>query len=686
MPNQPESKAPFVLELYDKFKENFAAGKMSPTPYDPPQDFKDRTAQVIKDYQLANTTRNKPYREFNDMSLTQRIALDQASFNQFVEAASTDPADAWRSRAFRPIVRNKIITIAAHITASIIYPNMYAQDKNDEEDKDAAMVMKDLMEWAAEQANYDKTFVASVINALVDPACFIYTEYTERFRKIKQMVDIEEIENSVDPVKKDWKEVTVKDELFSGFQDHVIPCDELWIANIYEPDIQKQPYVIWRRVIDYETVRAKYGGNPIFDQHVRPGVQWLYSDEQNLFYFQYDQNLVGNLCEEVIYWNRAGDLQLVFINGILITDPDMPNSRMDKKYPITKGGYEMIHSRFFYYKSLAYKLSNDEEVINTAYRMLADGTYLKTFPPAVVFGNEEIDSAVIAPGMVTTISNHDNPGAAFQVIETKNDLSATYQLLEKFESSVTESSSDILQTGVTASQGGDMTAFEVSRIEQNARVMLGLFGKMLGFMVKDFGELRKSDILQFLTVGEAMEIEDKNGRLKFKTFVLPDKTVDGKTKTKKISFDMELPDEGNDKSFMKISRGIQQDEEKHGDTVQIARVNPGLFRKLKFLCVVVPEALLPKSEALEKALLLEQYGYAIANQYTDKEAVTRDLLLGAYAKTKDDPDKYLMKQQPQQPGQQPGGMMQGPQPGQPMASPAILKAAGGSVTPLARSL
>lgn len=623
--------------------------------YNPSQEVKDRTAQVLKDFAISNTIRNEPFAEFNYLSLLDRMNLDQMSWNQFVEGASADPAEAWRSRAFRPVVRNKIITIAAHITAAVIYPVIYAQNKNDDSDKDAAQVMRDLMEWANNQAKYDQTFMYAVIAALVNPASIIHTEYSEKFREIK----VGKKEDGTYDIKK------VVDEIFSGFQDSIVPCDELYISNAYEHDIQKQPYLIWRKVIDYATAETKYGSNETFKEYVKPGVQFLYSDDQQMFYEEYDQDLQGRLVEEVIYYNRNADLKLTFVNGILLDDVGNPNPRKDKLYPFAKGGYELIdEGKFFYYKSLAFKLAPDEEVVNTLYRMIIDGSYLQIMPPSVIFGNEEIGSSVVAPGMVTNISLDNNPNAAFQTVNTNNNLTAGFNTMNMVEKSINESSADIMQTG--QAMQGEQTAYEIARLEQNARVMLGLFGKMIGFMVRDFGYLRMGDILQFLTVGQVMDIESEAGALKFRNFVLPEKTVKGKTKTKKIEFDMDLPDESTEEENEMINIELAQKASDLGDDVEIVKVNPGIFRELKFKVHVVPEPKMPQSDAMQKALQLEEYAMAIQNPLIDGASITKDLLLGSFDKTKDDPERYMKKAQPQ--------MTQPPVEGGEQISKAIMEA------------
>jgi len=59
---------------------------------------------------------------------------------------------------------------------------------------------------------------------------------------------------------------------------------------VYESDVQKQPFLIWRKVIDYSQAKAKYGHLKPF-KFVRPGVKTFYAEEEEGFYEMYDDQL-----------------------------------------------------------------------------------------------------------------------------------------------------------------------------------------------------------------------------------------------------------------------------------------------------------------------------------------------------------------------------------------------------------
>lgn len=592
---------------------------------------------IIHHFTLGDVTMQKPRVEFNDLSVINRMQVDQMAFNTYQpnngDATVADPLNAWKSRAIKPVVRNKVISIAAHATARLIFPKVFANDDQSNDQQEAAIVMEDLMEWTGERCNYEMTSLDSTLTALTDPASITYTEYAEIKRTVKRGKKEDgtyETEDIIDPI-------------LSGFQDYQVPCDQLYIENIYEPNIQKQGWLIWRRVASYSLMQVKYQNNLLYRdfQFVRPGVQLIYNDANQSFYEIYDSNMRQEDCEEVIYWNRNMDLKIIMVNGVMLTEAANPNPRNDKLYPFSKFGYEKINNRFFYYKSLAFKMQQDANIVNTLYPMIIDGTYLRIMPPMVAAGTEMIAQNVIVPGAVTTLTD---ASATLNPINTTTDqgLMTAVKTLEAVEQSLDSDSADSpVNNG--QSTPGDQTAYEISRIEQNAATVLGLFIKMRADFVKQYGTLRMGDILQYLTIVDTDRITD-NPEMVYKTFLLPNKQSNGKTKTRKIKFDSNLSSEPqtpeqklqNSYDVLKEQGGIDSKQE-------LWKVNPELFRNLDFMITLNPDVLNPKSEDLERAFMLEEYDRAIANPLLDQEQVTRDFLLDAYSKSRKDPDKYFSK-------------------------------------------
>lgn len=596
--------------------------------YSPTERETDVRSMILKHFVLGTTNMYTPRVEFNDLSLVTRDQYDQMSFNTYQpnngEAWEGAPQSAWRSRALRPVVRNKCMSIAAHATARLIFPKVFAYNKESDEQQDAARVMEDLMEWAGDVSNYSFTALMRVITAMSSPASIGYTEYGEVMRTVKT-------EKKADGT---WEEKQIRDEAYPCFMDSVVPVDQFYIENMYEPDIQKQGWVILRKVYAFSAAQGKYNGVYENFKYVRPGVQTIYDDANRTFYYVYDPNMRSEDVEEIIYWNKNLDIKIILVNGIMMTDCDNPNPRLDKLYPFDKFGYEPINNRFFYYKSLAFKLQHDADIVNTLYQMVIDGTYLSIFKPMVNVGGEIIASDVIVPGAVTTLSD---PNADLRAINVGSDLKSGLETLSVVEKSINESSQEPLQQGADA--GGTQTAYEISKMEQNANTILGLFLQMIAKHVRDFGNLRKGDILQYLTLPEVADITG-DADLTYRTFFLKAKSK-GNGKNKKVVFSADMPDEMDDEEYLTASYDLK-DEEKNKD-MTIAKVNPSVFRDLQYMVTVSPDVLNPKSEDLERAFSLELFDRLIKSPVANQEEALK-LLISTDPDARRDMEKYIMKQ------------------------------------------
>lgn len=597
----------------------------------------------------GDVMQKRPRREFNDLAFIERLAVDQMAWSTYQpndgDPLQGDVINSWRSNAVRPIVRNKVFSIAAHVTAHTLFPKIFAFDKDSNEQEDAAQVMSDLIEYSVMNTNssYTDAALAAVIAALVNPVSIVQTEYVETYRDVKR-------ENNGDGT---FKMEKILDEDFSGFMDEVVPPEQVFIQDFYQRDIQKQGWVVRRRVRPYSVAQTLYRQFPDFD-YVKPGVQVIYNDANGQqFYESYDMTQRQDEVEEVLYWNKSLDLFLIAVNGVLLTDPNNPNPREDKLYPFASFGYEFLRPAgdCFYWKSLAFKTMPDDKIVNTLYPMIIDGSYLAIMPPMVNVGGEIIESDVIVPGRVTTFSS---PEADLKPLAVQSEnLKAGFDALQKVETDINEDAFNPMQQGDMPEGGGNMPAYNMSKLEANAKILLGPFLDMVGRYVKQMGRLRIGDIKQHMTLPELTLIEGSaNAELVYKTFVMNS----GKTrkKTKKIQFSLDMPNEPiTEEEHMKRSYDLLKEEGGVDSKFSLAKANPILFRDLKFMCFVGTDVIKPMSEEVEAAWNLQTYDrMVLAPQFYDPEE-TAKLLLSVSPTTRKHADKYIAKQPQGAPAQNP---------------------------------
>lgn len=550
--------------------------------YQPPKDVVSLTQRISQDYQQGVSLQTKPFTEFNDMSLLDRADLDQKRWNAYRMPQSADIDEAWRWNGVRPITRNRIIGIVAQMTSKIVIPAPFAQNDKDEIDRTAALVMRDLMDYNIRNSNYVEDYISWITDALVNPAAYLGVGFFEAMQTIKE-------DNEGKISKKE-----VIDGVLSGFQTNNIPLDEILIGNFYQKRLERQRFVIRRRYIDYDEAESLKGDHENFE-YIQPGIREIFNSETNMFYDVVDEN-IPTLVEELTYYNRLEDSEIPFMNGVYVGDKDIESNRIKHrdnedrpKYNFAVLGYEDISSRFFYFKSAAWKLGDDDELVVRTEQLLADATFLATMTPTVTSGVGQLSEAIMIPGKNTAF---ENPDAKIQPIQLGNQLSGAFNLLLKKEKDMSESTQDPMMSGI---QTQPKTAREAVLLAENAKIALGRFGNMLVSSIKKLGGLMIDVILQHQTIAEVEEISEGQTVEKWKTFVLSDVPEGDLKTTHKITFKSEMMgQEIGEQDVMAKSNDLLNQEGGIDSDMRIYEVNPEAWHKLKFHIILDVEELLPK--------------------------------------------------------------------------------------------
>ncbi len=601
--------------------------------YDPTEEVRELTANISRDFNHSVDLRSQNWRELNDMSVIARDSVDRRAYNAYVPPREGDEED-WKAQTVRPVTRNKVNQIAAKVVGTPISPHIFAQDDNDEEDIASARVMEDLMEWANDQAGYADTFEKAVLAMEITPAACVH-------------VGFEEIKRTVKKINKDgsWTKKEIIDEELSGFKDTIVPVEEIYLGNMHQSDIQQQPFIAWQRDLDWTSAKFKYGAEPNF-KFVKPGRIIVFSDDHTGFYEDQDTTMNDRTVREIRYWNKNEDVELVFLNGVLVSDPEQPMRREDKRYPFIWGGYELISQGLFaYFKSLVFKLAPEQAVVDEFYNITLDASQLSLMPPAAIFGEDMIDAGVIGPGNVMTF---EDPNTKMEVFSPNHDLAAGYNAIQSVEQNMAEGSQSSFAAGVPLP--GERTKFEIQTLEDNARQQLGLFGRRVLKFVEDWGVLRMGDILQFVTVVDMQKLSGEDA-IGFSNFILGDKVVDGKKASKKIEFSLDVPEEPQSdqeallQSLRLLERGVKNKQ-------SISMVNPKLFRELKFKLRVAGDVLFKPSGEQKLQRNMQLYDRAVQHPSADQEMLYKELLINSYRPG--EADKFTKEPQPQPQQQEEG--------------------------------
>jgi hypothetical protein len=594
--------------------------------------------QILKDFALGYQTMYRPRVEFNDLSTLQRDQVDSMAFNTFQpnngEPAEGDVANSWRSNAIRPIERNKCISMAGHAAGRLGFLRLQATDVEANPDDDAAMVLNSAMDWVNATYFPKEFWLHSILQSEVSPACIVHHEYRQVYRKMKT-------DRNKDG---SWNTKMVLDEANSGFIATIVPTDQLYIENIFEKDEQKQRFLIWRRVQSHDQLYAKYSGKKNWE-YVKKGMQLMFNDPNQGFYYAYDPALRGELCEEMVYWTKEnGGSMVTVVNGIIIGEADEKNPREDGLYPFAKWYYSWIRDNFFYGKSLVFAVSHDANIINTLYPVLVDGAIIDTMKPMKYIGKDSIDSDVIIPG--ATVNLRDENGKLDPLLpplQTGNLLSA----LGEVEKSLDQTANT---QATPQNRPGQITAYEISQREQQLQQDLGPFySELIGASVK-MTRLVEGDVLQYMTVADIDQMQGAKAGLKYKSFLVDLKSSDSKAKRRKVQFETI----GDDVDPLAASYDLLDEQGGMDAETEIVKADPRRIRALKYSMIMTDEVLHAKSDDVRFKQNLELFDKVIAAEAAapgtnNIREVEKKLLFSTNPVTARNPEAFLAKEQPMQP-------------------------------------
>lgn len=583
--------------------------------YQPPEEVKDLVLSAHKDLIHGDLLLSRPFREFNDKSLVQRMSLDQQDWLAWSPEPSDNPDESWMFTGTSNATRNNILSMAAHVAQQVIFPSAVAQNEQDEEDVQASQVAAGLLEYNFRTHDYATTFVYAIVAGMVNPVTYYKADY------VRAHMDILEGTNSA------YTKKRVVDDALSGFQHHLLPGDEVLIANPYCFDLDKQKCLIHRRRISYSEAKQLYGDHPNFS-HVMPGILPQYNAADALFYNMRDP-IFDQMVEVATYYYRSIDLQFDEVNRIYMGGPNVGynpfkhrTNRNKPEYSIAKFGAEPIDAkRFWAYKSIAAKFANDKELLDRMRQNAVDASTLATYPPTVTMGAGKLDQEVMKPATVTDIDRD----AKVEHLPI-GDANAAWGAAEKAKQDI-ESAANPSYFQMPNS-AGRATQYQMQLLQQNAMANLSIVRAMIGSMVTQIGRIVLHDALRYQTTGEIVDIVNGIPVLSYKSFNVP-KVKNGRSVTQRIVF----TDEFMGKAMTQREKDMHQVGlvEKHGDDAHVWEVNPDAFYRLDFSVRIEPDALAPDDKATADKKKSDLYDRAIGNPLIAQNPelltkVTRDFL------------------------------------------------------------
>ena len=261
----------------------------------------------------------------------------------------------------------------------------------------------------------------------------------------------------------------------------------------------------------------------------------------------------------------------------------------------------------------------DNQLLDAQYEVGMNRLFLDTNMPLGITGTEKIDTDIIFPGATTAIADKD---AKIFPLLPKADIGSMLAGMATVERSMDESSVSDVSGGQLPDKKQLATTINVA--ERNAQILLRGVGKTLAESIVQYGDLMADIAVQHLSIPQVEGIIGDQSKLKYRSFILKNKTVGGKNVSKVIKLDesllgVEMSEYDQKMAGLRMLEDVGYPE----NDQEIYRLNPELFSRMKYLTIVEPDKMFPKNEEYMQALFTQLLSQTQNNPYVSLEAMTR---------------------------------------------------------------
>jgi hypothetical protein len=253
---------------------------------------------------------------------------------------------------------------------------------------------------------------------------------------------------------------------------NIISGLNVYLGNIREYEIGKQPFIFTVEIKDYQETKAKFGKWERWDFVSKTLKQVDPTSNPSMLYNNWRlTNFQQNKCEIIRYQDKFNNEFAVIINGVLMTPVGLPLPWGYEDYNITQQHLKPISAQFAYGASIVKEMKNNVALLDDMTRGLHTKFWKSILPARLNLSGRVVSRRVFMPGAITAgISPGEVP--TIDDKETQGVTASEFNTVQFLVDNIDKNSVGPIQSGETPS--GDPTATEVLTISSQAKTMLGV--------------------------------------------------------------------------------------------------------------------------------------------------------------------------------------------------------------------
>jgi hypothetical protein len=560
---------------------------------------------VYDDIDEMISVRNKTYPEFNgpegDRTLTQYIDDGDRRVNGNTPSREAQGKEDWQENLFNPVTRQKLRAIVAGVALSPPEFSYKASNRQGMLSVERAEMAKQLVRHSQLLGNPRIEMFWDVWEAAAKGTVIKYDCYKYREDKVKVVTGYDP---TTGKVTYETSEHVVEDRL----ADEPVPINELFIWDIYIPNIQDQPKLAWIEYYDKTRLKTEFKKYANYKYVKDSGSLSKISTNTDTYFHKawgHRSEKNGGMYEVVRYYSKAEDKYEIWVNGVPLLRAPLLWGKYKKLYPFSKSIHEPFANRkFFYGKHLPSVLQGWQDVNNSMWNSVLDQMY-RSLNPAMLVGLVNKDLLDVEDEIVTQDTKIYVPDInQVKPMPTRGVQGGDIQLLQMVARGMDLISVDPSQQGST---GRGVTAREIMIADERASEMKGIFYIFIEDLCLQKTRLRVLSIMTHYMQQKVEKILGKDGAVKFSklktVYNVPDVPFsDGTTGV----LGVQVVENKKDLPSVTDIEAVEEAMEEKGINYKLVAVPFDYLDDWELDFTIIPESLENKSMAKQLALIQEK--------------------------------------------------------------------------------
>jgi hypothetical protein len=499
-------------------------------------------SKILRELEKARTQRENSHAEFDDQTFSEYWESNAKAANSYIPPKINE----FDVRTTTGTTKEKGNTVLSSLINFNLEPIIKGFDQDNVEVYELGLTMQDLIKKSRkiESPEYDVKKVLIYHELLSQGTVFVEDTQVEFRLPNKIAKDFEMIDGKFSDF--DWKEGV--DKVYKYCSASLINNLNVYLGNIREFDLEKQPYVAVRKLLTRAEAQSKYGKWGRWENVPRKVTKIAGDSEDGLSYNRWSlEPLEDGMVEEVKYYNKWSNDFMILLNGV----PMFPVKRSKKgvlgtfplssllgvcEYPLAKGDIEPISQFFAYSKSIPAKTKVDQQIFDEMLKAIILKTRKSYQPPMANNTGKTLSKKIFYPG---TIHNGVNPDKLQEIGNNIGVTPSEYNATEFIKRIIDSKSVSPVLEGQSVT--GQQTAREIIESKQQSMLKLGI--TILGVinLEKRLAKLRLYNILKYWTEPIDKRVETTKEGVEamvnvYRTESIDSEFEDGRTGEKIVDF------------------------------------------------------------------------------------------------------------------------------------------------------